>query len=145
MTIRTASRILEKGHIHTKTCTYTCASTILDTHGHVMYSEHEDVYFIVHVYVLYLNSLELISLNSTTINTEKGIYRYRERNVGHEQTYCTHTPPESSTTSSQKMFHPILRKVNVEAIEESSQQSSNCSHQHEDNQVIGVPQLRLIL
>jgi hypothetical protein len=43
------------------------------------------------------------------------------------------------------MFHPVLGEVDVQAIEKSSQQSTPRTHQHEDDQVIGIPQLILIL
>ena len=43
------------------------------------------------------------------------------------------------------MFHPVLGEVDVQAVEESSQQPTQRTHQHEDDQVIGIPQLILIL
>ena len=42
-------------------------------------------------------------------------------------------------------LHPVLGKVDVEAVEESSQQPSYSTHQHEDNQVVGIPQCAFLL
>ena len=48
-------------------------------------------------------------------------------------------------SSSVQILHPVLGEVDVEAVEQSSQQSPDCSHDHKDDQVIGIPQFILIL
>ena len=38
-----------------------------------------------------------------------------------------------------EVLHPILGEVDIQVVEESPKQSSHCTHQHEDDQVIGIP------
>ena len=43
------------------------------------------------------------------------------------------------------MLHSVLGEIDVQAVKEGSQDSPYSAHQHEDDQVVGIPQLILIL
>ena len=44
-----------------------------------------------------------------------------------------------------EIFHPVLGEVDVQTVEESSKTASNATHHYENDEVIGIPQLILIL
>ena len=48
-------------------------------------------------------------------------------------------PKEATTRSLMEVLHPILCEVDIQAVEESPKQSTHSTHQHEDDQVIGIP------
>ena len=58
---------------------------------------------------------------------------------------CTYVPEKATAWSSMEIFHPVLGEVDIQTVEESSKTTSNATHHYENDEVIGIPQLTLIL
>ena len=44
-----------------------------------------------------------------------------------------------------QILHPILVESDIQAVKESSQQPSNCSHYNKDKEMVGIPKCTSIL